>query len=39
LSDSKLTGISDPDDPLHFDCLVKGGPEDYVEWFKTLPQR
>ena len=39
LSDSKLKGISDPDDPLHFDCLVKGGPEDYVEWFKTLPQR
>ena len=39
LSDSKLTGISDPDDPLHFDCLVKGGPEDYLEWFKTLPQR
>ena len=37
LSDSKLTGISDPDDPLHFDCLVKGGPDEYVDWFKTLP--
>ncbi len=38
LSDSKLSGISDPDDPLRFDCLVKGGPEEYVDWFKTLPQ-
>jgi glucosylglycerol 3-phosphatase len=38
LSDSRLSGISDPDDPLRFDCLVKGGPKDYVEWFKTLPQ-
>ena len=39
LSDSKLSGISDPDDPLRFDCLVKGGPDEYVDWFKTLPQR
>ena len=38
LSDSKLLGISDPEDPLRFDCLVKGGPEEYVDWFKTLPQ-
>ena len=38
LSDSRLSGISDPDDPLRFDCLIKGGPKDYVEWFKTLPQ-
>ncbi len=38
LSDSKLSGISDPEDPLRFDCLVKGGPEEYVDWFKTLPQ-
>ena len=38
LSDSKLSGVSDPDDPLRFDCLVKGGPEEYVDWFKTLPQ-
>ena len=39
LSDSKLSGISDPDDPLCFDCLVKEGPDEYVDWFKTLPQR
>ena len=39
LRDSKLSGISDPDDPLRFDCLVKGGPDEYVDWFKTLPQR
>ena len=39
LSDSKLSGISDPDDPLRFDCLVKEGPDEYVDWFKTLPQR
>ncbi len=38
LSDSKLSGISDPEDPLRFDCLVKGGSEEYVDWFKTLPQ-
>ncbi len=36
LSDDNLVGISDPQDPLRFDCLVKGGPQDYVEWFKTL---
>ncbi len=37
LSNSQLSGISDPDDPLCFDCLVKGGPNEYVDWFKTLP--
>ena len=36
LNNELLRGITDPEDPLQFDCLVKGGPEEYVNWFKTL---
>lgn len=36
LSDGTLDGITDPEDPLHIDVLVPGGPADYIEWFKSL---
>ena len=36
LADGSLAGISDPEDPLRFDVCVPGGPEAYVNWFKTL---
>ena len=36
LMQNNLAGISDPEDPLRFDCLVKGGPKEYVDWFLTL---
>jgi len=39
LSNNSLTGISDPEDPLHFDLLMPGGPEQYVAWFQQLATR
>ena len=36
LSDGRLDGISDPDDPLRFDLLMPGGPKQYIQWFRQL---
>ena len=36
LEDEQLTGITDPQDPLHLDVLMTGGPEQYITWFETL---
>ena len=38
LADGSLAGISDPDDPLHFDVCIPGGPEAYVNWFIGLSE-
>lgn len=39
LSDPQLMGLSDPEDPLHIDALVPGGPNEYVAWFQQLARR
>ena len=39
LVDERLQGISDPEDPLHFDVLVPSGPSTYVAWFRSLAER
>ena len=39
LADERLQGISDPEDPLHFDVLVLSGPSTYVAWFRSLAER
>ena len=36
LTDGSLAGISDPEDPLHFDVCIPGGPKAYVNWFTAL---
>ena len=36
LKDEQLKGITDPQDPLHLDVLMTGGPEQYITWFETL---
>ena len=36
LSNPKLEGISDPEDPLKFNTLFKDGPNSYVDWFEVL---
>ena len=36
LADGSLTGITDPEDPLHFDVVMPGGPKQYVDWFQQL---
>ena len=36
LADDRLEGISDPDDPLHLDLLLPGGPAQYSAWFQEL---
>ena len=36
LEDEQLKGITDPQDPLHLDVLMTGGPEQYITWFETL---
>ncbi|MGC6483023.1 MAG: glucosylglycerol 3-phosphatase [Synechococcus sp.] len=38
LTDGTLHGISDPEDPLHFDVVMPGGPKQYVQWFAQLAQ-
>ena len=39
LSDGRLLGISDPEDPLELDVLMPGGPAEYISWFQALAQR
>ncbi len=39
LKDKELKGISDSEDPLHFDVLVPGGPSDYVALFAELAKQ
>ncbi|GCE65886.1 glucosylglycerol 3-phosphatase [cyanobiont of Ornithocercus magnificus] len=34
--DGYLKGISDPEDPLHLDLLMPGGPDEYTAWFQAL---
>ena len=36
LEDEQLKGITDPQDPLHLDVLMTGGPEQYITWFEAL---
>ena len=36
LVDEQLKGITDPQDPLHLDVLMTGGPEQYITWFEAL---
>ena len=36
LADGNLTGISDPEDPLRFDVVMPGGPQQYIDWFQQL---
>ena len=36
LADGELSGISDPEDPLHLDLLLPGGPAQYSKWFQAL---
>ena len=38
LADGSLAGISDPEDPLHFDVCIPGGPDSYVNWFINLSE-
>ena len=38
LTDGALAGISDPEDPLHFDVCIPGGPKAYVNWFTALSE-
>ena len=38
LADGSLAGISDPEDPLHFDVCIPGGPDAYVNWFTGLSE-
>jgi len=38
-SDPQLRGLTDPDDPLHLDVLVPGGPPQYCRWFEQLSQQ
>ena len=33
---NKMTGISDPNDYLKFDMVIKEGPKEYIGWFKQL---
>ena len=35
-TDGRLLGITDPEDPLHLDVLMRGGPEQYIAWFQQL---
>ena len=35
-NDPQLRGLTDPDDPLHLDVLVPGGPPQYCSWFEQL---
>ena len=37
--DPLLRGLTDPEDPLHLDVLVPGGPAAYCNWFEQLSQR
>lgn len=37
--DPQLRGLTDPDDPLHLDVLVPGGPPEYCRWFDLLSRR
>ena len=39
LNDPALQGISDLEDPLHFNVLMPGGPQQYVKWFGQLAAR
>ena len=39
LTDGRLLGISDPEDPLELDVLMPGGPAEYISWFQALAQR
>ncbi len=36
LKTKDLNGITDPNDPLKFDVLVKDGPEEYIKWFESF---
>ncbi len=38
LKDPQLQGISDPEDPLQFNVLMPGGPQQYVHWFRQLAE-
>lgn len=38
-SDPQLRGLTDPEDPLHLDVLVPGGPTTYGHWLGQLSQR
>ncbi len=31
-----MKGISDPNDDLKFNMIIKDGPKEYIEWFKQL---
>ena len=33
---TNMKGVSDPDDDLKFDMIIKDGPQEYIEWFKQL---
>ena len=37
-SDPQLRGLTDPEDPLHLDVLVPGGPTAYGHWLGQLSQ-
>ena len=39
LTDGRLDGISDPDDPLQLDVLMPNGPTQYIAWFQELATR
>ena len=39
VSDSGMNGISDPEDFLKFDCVIKGGPNEYTKWFNSLAHK
>ncbi|QNI41944.1 glucosylglycerol 3-phosphatase [Synechococcus sp. A15-28] len=39
LTDGRLLGISDSEDPLELDVLMPGGPAEYISWFQALAQR
>jgi glucosylglycerol 3-phosphatase len=35
---SDMSGISDPNDDLKFNMIIKDGPKEYIEWFKKLAE-
>ena len=39
LSDGRLIGVSDPQDPLKLDVVIADGPSAYVSWFRELAKR
>tara|TARA_Y100001968_G_scaffold217938_1_gene200578 strand:+ start:58125 stop:59339 length:1215 start_codon:yes stop_codon:yes gene_type:complete len=38
ISESNMDGVSDSKDPLKFNAILEGGPNEYIEWFNRLAE-